>query len=105
MPLNDQDAHAGHGHTHHAEQGCHPDDAGGRTATDPVCGMRIDPQKAAGSHEYRGVRYYFCSPHCLTRFKADPEQYVHPPETAPQPAPPGAQSGRYARSPCASASW
>ncbi len=54
--------------------------------------MRIDPQKAAGSEDYQGVRYYFCSPHCQTRFKADPEQYVHPQsEAAPQPTPPGAQ--------------
>ncbi len=28
---------------------------------DPVCGMRVDPARAAGSHEYGGTTYYFCS--------------------------------------------
>src|SRR5687768_18521665 len=28
---------------------------------DPVCGMRIDPDDAAGTAEYGGKLYYFCS--------------------------------------------
>ena len=43
---------------------------------DPVCGMTVDPSKAAGSAEYRGRTYYFCSRGCLARFQAAPEQYV-----------------------------
>src|SRR3712207_2428686 len=43
---------------------------------DPVCGMTVDPQHAAGSHEHAGKMYYFCNPSCLERFKADPNRYL-----------------------------
>jgi Cu+-exporting ATPase len=43
---------------------------------DPVCGMDIDPAAAAGSEEFEGTTYYFCSPSCLERFKADPARYA-----------------------------
>ncbi len=42
-------------------------------AIDPICGMTVDPATAAGSHDHRGQRYYFCGLSCLERFKADPE--------------------------------
>jgi len=42
-------------------------------AIDPICGMTVDPATAAGSHDLRGQRYYFCGRSCLERFKADPE--------------------------------
>jgi P-type Cu+ transporter len=42
---------------------------------DPVCGMEVDPQNAAGSYEYGGKTYYFCSTGCLEDFKEDPESY------------------------------
>lgn len=45
---------------------------------DPVCNMNVDPAKARGSAEYKGQTYYFCSPGCVTRFKADPEKYLAP---------------------------
>jgi len=45
-------------------------------ATDPVCGMSVDPAKAAGSFTHGGKAYYFCSQHCLGSFKADPERYL-----------------------------
>jgi Cu+-exporting ATPase len=48
------------------------------TALDPVCGMTIDPARAAGQVEYRGTTYYFCNPMCRERFKADPERYLTP---------------------------
>ncbi len=44
--------------------------------TDPVCRMQVDPASAAGSLEYEGVKYLFCSSHCLAKFKADPGKYV-----------------------------
>src|SRR5688572_1424702 len=47
------------------------------TVVDPICGMTVDPQKAAGSHEHAGVTYYFCSRSCLERFKANPAQYAN----------------------------
>ena len=51
---------------------------------DPVCGMTVDPNSAAGSYEYKGKTYYFCSTHCLHRFEKDPESFLNP---KPQPAP------------------
>jgi Cu+-exporting ATPase len=43
---------------------------------DPVCGMTVDPDKAAGSYEYNGQTYYFCSTHCVNRFQKDPESFL-----------------------------
>ncbi len=47
-------------------------------ALDPVCGMTVDPERAAGSHAHRGTTYYFCSRGCVARFQADPERYLAP---------------------------
>lgn len=46
-------------------------------ALDPVCGMTIEPNKAAGSHSYKDQTYHFCSTHCLAKFKADPESFLN----------------------------
>ena len=43
---------------------------------DPVCGMTVDPAKAAGKFEYNGITYYFCNPGCRVKFEADPERYL-----------------------------
>lgn len=43
---------------------------------DVVCGMQVDPAKAAGSSVYNGKTYYFCSKVCKTKFDANPAQYV-----------------------------
>jgi P-type Cu+ transporter len=43
---------------------------------DPVCGMTVDPAKAAGHVDYKGTTYHFCSKHCVHAFKADPEKYL-----------------------------
>jgi Cu+-exporting ATPase len=45
-------------------------------ALDPVCGMTVDPAKAAGAFDYKGTEYYFCSKHCLHSFRSDPERYL-----------------------------
>ena len=45
-------------------------------AKDPVCGMEVDPSKAAATSEYRGKRYYFCAPGCKETFDRNPDQYV-----------------------------
>jgi YHS domain-containing protein len=55
------------------------DVAGSAAATDPVCGMSVRPPSAAGSFEYKGETYYFCSPHCLQRFREHPEQFLNKP--------------------------
>lgn len=45
-------------------------------AKDPVCGMMVDEEKAAGTSEYKGKTYYFCSPGCKVAFDKDPERYL-----------------------------
>jgi len=46
-------------------------------ALDPICGMTVDPAKAAGQFDYKGTRYYFCSKHCLHSFQSDPEKHLN----------------------------
>ncbi len=43
---------------------------------DPVCGMSVDPDHAAGSLEHRGATYWFCGRSCLERFRENSEAYV-----------------------------
>jgi len=43
---------------------------------DPVCGMSVTPETAAGKHEFEGETYYFCSTSCLNKFKQKPESYL-----------------------------
>jgi YHS domain-containing protein len=45
-------------------------------ATDPVCKMNVDEQKAAGKSEYDGKTYYFCAPGCKAKFDQNPGAYV-----------------------------
>ena len=45
-------------------------------ATDPVCGMEVDPEHAAASAGYRDETYYFCAEGCRERFMKEPEKYV-----------------------------
>ena len=48
-----------------------------RGATDPVCGMKVDREKAL-SLEVNGSREYFCSEHCLHAFDVDAPIGAHP---------------------------
>jgi Cu+-exporting ATPase len=43
---------------------------------DPVCGMMVDPERAAGHVEHGGKTYFFCSKSCVAKFSADPETYL-----------------------------
>ncbi len=45
---------------------------------DPVCGMSVDPSKAAASVEYENKLYHFCSRGCAEKFKADSAKYLSP---------------------------
>jgi Cu+-exporting ATPase len=46
-------------------------------ATDPVCGMQVDPATArGGSLVHDGTTYYFCNPRCRERFAAEPGRYL-----------------------------
>lgn len=42
---------------------------------DPVCGMDVTPESAAGKSEYKGRTFYFCSPGCKKAFDQNPEKY------------------------------
>ena len=55
------------------------DDERPSAAIDPVCGMTVDPDSAAGSYEYKGRAYYFCSTQCLHKFRDDPERFLNQP--------------------------
>jgi len=47
-------------------------------ATDPVCGMRVDPASAGATLVHEGKSFYFCCEHCAARFKRAPETYLQP---------------------------
>jgi Cu+-exporting ATPase len=51
---------------------------------DPVCGMTVTPEKAAGRSTYAETTYYFCGLGCLKRFEAAPESFLKP-VPLPQP--------------------
>jgi Cu+-exporting ATPase len=36
---------------------------------DPICGMTVTPETAAGSYTHKGETYYFCSNGCLEKFR------------------------------------
>jgi P-type Cu+ transporter len=42
---------------------------------DPVCGMKVLPEKAAASMNHAGRTWYFCAQGCKTKFEADPGKY------------------------------
>ncbi|HEX2639893.1 MAG TPA: HAD-IC family P-type ATPase, partial [Pyrinomonadaceae bacterium] len=41
----------------------------GTDHVDPICGMTVAPESAAGSYTHKGETYYFCSKGCLEKFK------------------------------------
>ncbi len=53
-----------------------PTDRGPGLALDPVCGMSVEPARARGSVEHAGQTYYFCSSHCVEKFRAQPDRYL-----------------------------
>jgi Cu+-exporting ATPase len=53
------------------------------TAIDPVCGMTVNKDSCAGSFAYEGDTYYFCSAHCLDRFRKDPAAFLNKQQVAP----------------------
>lgn len=55
-------------------------------ATDPVCGMDVDPTAGKPAADHEGVTYHFCSERCLERFAGEPDAFLgkstQQPETA-----------------------
>lgn len=52
-----------------------------QAVTDPVCGMQIDPAGAAGTAEYKGETFHFCSKNCLETFQKEPEKFAKKSDT------------------------
>lgn len=50
--------------------------AGAVSVTDPVCGMKVDPNAGKPSQTWKGEAYHFCSSNCRERFDADPYFYA-----------------------------
>jgi len=51
------------------------------SSVDPVCGMSIQPGRAAASRSVNGRTYQLCSASCVVRFDADPARYAVPATT------------------------
>ncbi len=46
-------------------------------ATDPVCGMSIERERAAAHVERQGATYYFCADGCRNEFAQQPEKFLN----------------------------
>ena len=69
---SEHDPHHPHGPSHESTD----------SATDPVCGMQVDPH---GPHrlDYGGTTYVFCCAGCVEKFRANPDRYVAGASIAP----------------------
>jgi YHS domain-containing protein len=48
---------------------------------DPVCFMKVAPDKKALSFTHKMRTYYFCAEGCRTTFRENPEKYLEPKTT------------------------
>lgn len=62
-------------HKHMVDPGGHGDHV---HATDPVCGMSVDPHTAKHRLAHKGQGYFFCSGRCRARFEAEPDKFLQP---------------------------
>lgn len=66
-----------HSHKHHDHSQCDHSKTESHLVTDPVCGMKIEPQTAKGGKSvFAGHEYHFCNPKCKTKFDANPQAYL-----------------------------
>ena len=63
-------------------------------AIDPVCGMDVDPARAAAKRTSGGRIIYFCAPGCAAAFDRDPAAYADAPAKPAPPMPAGAAHAR-----------
>src|SRR5262249_42653125 len=54
-----------------------------KIAKDPICGMNVDPTKAAAIIEFNGQPYYFCSKGCAAKFQQNPTKFLAAAANAP----------------------
>jgi P-type Cu+ transporter len=62
-----------HSHAHTA-----PSPTARPLAVDPVCGMKVEPHRAAATERHEGKDYFFCSARCAQRFRANPASFTKP---------------------------
>ncbi len=62
--------------THMQHAGSASGMSGMKMAKDPVCGMDVDPEKAAATSVHQGTTYYFCAPGCKKAFDQNPGEYL-----------------------------
>ncbi|MFC3068334.1 heavy metal translocating P-type ATPase [Phenylobacterium soli] len=74
-------------HAHHHHDHAAPADDG-KTATDPVCGMKVNPNTTPHHAEHAGETFHFCSNGCRTKFEADPVKYLEKESRPAEPPPP-----------------
>ena len=77
-------------HAHHQHHGASPTSDGEKTATDPVCGMKVNPNTTPHHADHDGQAFHFCSAGCRTKFIAEPAKYL---DKAATPATPPAPAG------------
>ncbi len=51
--------------------------SGGGKTKDPVCGMDVQPETAEHRYDHDGHTHFFCSGHCLHKFRQDPAKYLN----------------------------
>ncbi len=74
---------------HHGED-ADPHSTAEKMATDPVCGMRVNPETTKHVVTHAGAHHFFCSAGCLTKFTADPGRYISGSPRLDSPVPDGA---------------
>ncbi len=92
-----------HGSGQHGS-GQHADAGGGAThdtgaVRDPVCGMQVDPQRAAGMRTVGGSNFFLCSTNCLEKFDREPERYAQQPVNT-EPPESGSHAGHQRQAGC-----
>src|SRR5262245_66557509 len=73
---------------------------GSGESIDPVCGMDVKPLSAAGSIDFDGKTYFFCSAGCLEKFRSAPRNYVKEPSVGMSSVPVAKQASVVAEWTC-----
>ena len=79
-------------HKHHSSMTAA--EATSALATDPVCGMSVDPATAKHKAEHGGETFFFCSAGCREKFVAEPAKYLGTVGEVDSPSKDGRPSGR-----------
>ncbi len=45
---------------------------------DPVCGKKMNKNKAYAKVKYEKITYYLCCPLCQEHFEKNPKKYIEP---------------------------